>query len=79
MLASTVTAETRVAGVSLYELKVVKENQVTIAAYSTLDGLVLGSAGFAEPHAKKQGFGVMIGKDEGIDKYLISLPGPDSS
>jgi len=76
MLASTATAEARVAGANLYELKVIKENKGTIAVYSTyIDGLVLGSAGLTEAHAKKEGFDVIIGEAQGVDKHPGSLPG----
>jgi len=76
MLASTATSEARVAGASLYQLKVVRENKGTIAIYSTyVDGLVLGSAGLTETSAKKEGFEVIVGNTEGVDKHPKSLPG----
>nr|AEI30568.1 FAD-dependent pyridine nucleotide-disulfide oxidoreductase [uncultured microorganism] len=76
MLASTATAEARVAGASLYQLKVVRENKGTIAIYSTyVDGLVLGSAGLTETSAKKEGFEIIIGNAEGVDKHPKGLPG----
>ena len=76
MLASTATAEARVAGASLYQLKVVRENKGTIAIYSTyVDGLVLGSAGLTEITAKKEGFEIIVGNTEGADKHPKSLPG----
>jgi len=76
MLASTATAEARVAGASLYQLKVVRENKGTIAIYSTyVDGLVLGSAGLTETSANKEGFEVVVGNTEGVDKHPKSLPG----
>jgi NADPH-dependent 2,4-dienoyl-CoA reductase/sulfur reductase-like enzyme len=76
MLASTATAEARVAGASLYQLKVVRENKGTIAIYSTsVDGLVLGSAGLTEISAKKEGFEIIVGNTEGVDKHPKSLPG----
>ncbi len=76
MLASTATAEARIAGANLYQLKVIRENKGTIAIYSTyLDGLVLGSAGLTEASAKKEGFEVITGRAEGMDKHPGSLPG----
>ncbi|MEA3492993.1 MAG: FAD-dependent oxidoreductase [Candidatus Margulisiibacteriota bacterium] len=76
MLASTATAEARVAGSNLYQLKVVRENKGTIAIYSTyVDGLVLGSAGLTEASAKKENFEVVVGKGEVPDKHPASLPG----
>lgn len=75
MLASTATAEARIAGANLYQLKVIRENKGTIAIYSTyIDGLVLGSAGLTELTAKKEGFEVIIGNFEGVDKHPKSLP-----
>ena len=76
MLASTATAEARIAGANLYQLKVVRENKGTIAIYSTyVDGLVLGSAGLTEISAKKEGFEIVVGNTESIDKHPGSLPG----
>ena len=76
MLASTATAEARVAGANLYQLKVVRENKGTIAIYSTyIDGLVLGSAGLTENSAKKEGFEIVVGNSEGVDKHPRNLPG----
>ena len=76
MLASTATAEARIAGANLYRLKVVRENKGTIAIYSTyVDGLVLGSAGLTETSAKKEGFEIVAGNTESMDKHPGSLPG----
>ncbi|MGM0441941.1 MAG: FAD-dependent oxidoreductase [Elusimicrobiota bacterium] len=76
MLASTATAESRIAGANLYELKVIRENKGTIAAYSTyLSGLVLASAGLTESKAQKENFEVTVGKASGVDKHPGSIPG----
>ncbi|HOX22460.1 MAG TPA: FAD-dependent oxidoreductase, partial [Elusimicrobiales bacterium] len=76
MLASTATAEARIAGSNLFGLKVVRENKGTIAAYSTcIDGLVLASAGLTEEAAKKEGFEIVIGTAEGVDKHPAAMPG----
>jgi len=76
MLSSTATAEARIAGANLYKLKVVRENKGTIAVYSTyVDGLVLGSAGLTENSAKKEGFEIVAGSVEGIDKHPSTMPG----
>ena len=75
MLASTATAEARVAGSNLYQLKVVRENKGTIAIYSTyVNGLVLGSAGLTEKSAKKEGFEIVSGTFGGYDKHPSSMP-----
>ena len=76
MLASTATAEARVAGSNLFGLKVVRENKGTIAAYSTcVNGLVLASAGLTEAAARKEGFEIVTGLCEGFDKHPASMPG----
>lgn len=76
MLASTATAEARIAGANLYELKVIRENKGTIAIYSTyIDGLVLGSAGLTEQSAKKEGFEIVSGIAQGMDKHPGTLTG----
>ena len=75
MLASTATAEARIAGANLYKLKVIRENKGTIAIYSTyIDGLVLGSAGLTETSAKKEGFEIITGTVDGVDKHPASMP-----
>ncbi len=76
MLASIATAEGRIAGANLYQLKVVRENKGTIAIYSTyIDGLVLGSAGLTENSASKEGFQIITGLVDGADKHPATLPG----
>jgi len=75
MLASTATAEARIAGANLYQLKVVRENKGTIAIYSTyVDGLVLGSAGLTETSAKREGFEIVAGRAEVMDKHPAAMP-----
>ncbi|MBN2057775.1 MAG: FAD-dependent oxidoreductase [Candidatus Saganbacteria bacterium] len=76
MLASTATAEARIAGANLFQLKVVRENKGTIAIYSTyVAGLVLGSAGLTEDTARKEGFEFAVGTAEAPDKHPASIPG----
>ena len=76
MLASTATAEARIAGANLYQIKVVRENKGTIAIYSTyIDGIVLGSAGLTEKTARKEGFEIVCGVVDGVDKHPATLPG----
>ena len=76
MLASTATAEARIAGANLYQIKVIRENKGTIAIYSTyIDGLVLGSAGLTEKTARDESFEIVVGSIDGVDKHPVSLPG----
>jgi NADPH-dependent 2,4-dienoyl-CoA reductase/sulfur reductase-like enzyme len=76
LLASIATAEARIAGANLYQLKVLRENKGTIGIFSTyVGGLVLGSAGLTENTAKREGFDVVSGKAEAVDKHPSALPG----
>jgi len=76
LLASTATAEARIAGANLFKLKVVRENKGTIAIYSTyVDGLVMGSAGLTEANAKKENFEIITGTADAMDKHPATLPG----
>ena len=80
MLASTATAEARIAGANLYQIKVVRENKGTIAIYSTyINGIVLGSAGLTEKTALKEGFEIVCGVVDGVDKHPATLPGTAKS
>ncbi len=75
MLASTATAEARIAGSNLFGLKVIRENKGTIAIYSTcINGLVLGSAGLTENTAQQEGFEILVGIAEAMDKHPGTMP-----
>lgn len=76
MLASTATAEARIAGANLYGIKAVRINHGTIAAFSTyVNGLALGSAGLTERAAQKAGFEILIGTAEAPDRHPGKMPG----
>ncbi len=76
MLASTATSEARVAGMNLYGLSTVKTFSGTIAIWSTClgdDGF--GCAGLTENLARREGFDVVTGMFEGMDKHPGTLAG----
>ncbi len=76
MLASVATAEARIAGANLYGLKVLREAKGTIGVFSTyVSGLVLASAGLTETKARREGFDVVVGKAEAVDKHPGALSG----
>ena len=76
MLASTATAEARIAGANLFGLKLIRENKGTIAAYSTQVGdMTLGSVGLTEKNALKEGFEIIVGSAECVDKHPGAMPG----
>lgn len=75
MLASTACAEGRIAGMNLYKLSVLKTFGGTIAIYSTaINGTSFSTAGLTEQQAKKEGFDIVTGVFEGIDKHPATLP-----
>lgn len=76
MLASTASAEGRIAGMNLFSLSAIKTFTGTIAIYSTAIGdYAFGTAGITETDAKNEGFDVVTGLFEGMDKHPGKLPG----
>lgn len=75
MLASTACAEARIAGMNLYQLSAVKMFNGTIAIFSTAIGdTSFGAVGMTETVAKKEGFDIVTGSFEGVDKHPGTLP-----
>ena len=76
MLASTACAEARTAGINLFKLSVVKTFSGTISIFSTAIGDTgFGVAGLTEARAIEEGFDIVTGVFEGIDKHPGTLPG----
>ena len=76
MLASIATAEARVAAMNLYKLSTLKTLSGTITIFATaMNGKGFGSAGLTETQAREEGFNIVTGTFEGIDKHPGSLPG----
>ncbi|MEA2005502.1 MAG: FAD-dependent oxidoreductase [Acidobacteriota bacterium] len=76
MLASTACAEARIAAMNLYKLSSVKAFSGTIAVFSTALGEIgFGAAGLTENQAVKEGFDIVSGTFEGIDKHPGTLLG----
>ena len=77
MLASIACAEARVAGMNLYKLSTLKTIGGTIAIFSTaLNGTGFGAAGLTETVAREEGFDVIVGKFEGVDRHPGMLSNP---
>ena len=75
-LASTATAEARIAGTNLYGVRVLRQIQGTIAAFSThLGNLSLASAGMISQTCAKEGFSVVVGQAQAPDRHPGGLPG----
>ena len=76
MLASTACAEARTAGINLFKLCAIKTFSGTISIFSTMIGdTAFGVAGITETQAAKEGFDVITGVFEGMDKHPGTLPG----
>ena len=79
MLASTACAEARIAGINLYKLSAVKTFSGTISIFSTaLGDTGFGVAGLTEARARAEGFDIVVGSFEGIDRHPGKLPGAHS-
>jgi NADH oxidase (H2O2-forming) len=76
MLASTACAEARIAGMNLYRLSTLKAFIGTIAIFSTAIGdTAFGAAGLTEKVAANEGFDIVTGSFEGVDKHPGTLRG----
>lgn len=75
-LASTATAEARIAGTNLYGVRVLRQIQGTIAAFSTqLGDLSMASAGMISKTCREEGFSVVCGMAQAPDRHPGTLPG----
>ncbi len=76
MLASTSSAEGRIAGSSLYGVKYLKHFSGTIAIFSTVVGTVaFSSAGVTYQEAEEGHADVVVGAFEGSNRHPASMPG----
>jgi len=75
MLASTSSAEGRVAGSSLYGLKYMKGFSGTISIFSTMVGdIAFSSAGVTEDEAIASGMDVVVGSFSGMNRHPATIP-----
>jgi NADPH-dependent 2,4-dienoyl-CoA reductase/sulfur reductase-like enzyme len=76
LLASTATAEAKIAGSNAFELRLVRENKGTISAFATkIFGRTFAAAGLTEALAEKEGFSYITGETKTFDKHPGNLPG----
>ncbi len=74
MLASTACAEARIAGMNLFKLSAIKTFSGTISIFSTaLGNTGFGVAGLTENVARKEGFDIVTGVFNGIDRHPGTL------
>jgi len=75
-LASTATAEARIAGTNIYGIRVIRQIQGTIAAFSTqIGGKSFASAGLTCRMCKKEGFRCVSATAAAPDRHPGMLPG----
>ena len=75
MLASTASAEARIAGANLYSLRMIRDNRGTLATFSTrLGKTTLASAGLTERRAREEGFDIVVGQAKTVNRHPGSLP-----
>jgi NADH oxidase (H2O2-forming) len=73
-LASIATAEARIAGANLFELR--RENPGAIGVFSTkINGLAMGIAGIGEKAAQAAHIDYVVGQAEAVDKHPGGMPG----
>ncbi len=73
-LASVATAEARIAGANLFEIR--RANKGSINVFSTRIGdLACGLAGIGEKGAREAGIAHVVGEAESADRHPGSLPG----
>jgi len=74
MLASTACAEARIAGMNMFKLSAIKTFSGTISIFSTAIGTTgFGVAGLTETIARNEGFDIVTGIFEGIDRHPGTL------
>lgn len=75
MLASTACAEARIAGMNLFKLSAIKTFGGTISIFATAIGdCGFGVAGLTQTVAEKEGFDLVTGVFEGIDRHPGAFP-----
>ena len=75
-LASTATAEARIAGTNMYGIRVLRQIQGTVSAFSTKIGnLSMASAGMTCRNCEAEGFRIVTGEATAPDRHPGTLPG----
>jgi NADH oxidase (H2O2-forming) len=76
MLASTATAEARILGYNLFEIKLLRNFSGILSVFSTeIGGKVFASAGTIQQTAEAAGIDYICGEFEDVDRHPGSLPG----
>lgn len=74
LLASTGASEARIAGMNLFDLRVIRQTKGSIAIFSSsLHDISMGAAGLTEKQAHGEGFNFIIGECKGFDHHPAKL------
>ncbi len=74
MLASTAASEARIAGMNLFDLRVIRQTKGSIAIFSSsLHEISMGAAGLTEKQALDEGFDIIVGQSKGFDHHPAKL------
>ena len=74
LLASTGASEARIAGMNLFDLRVIRQTKGSIAIFSTsLDDISMGAAGLTEKQANLENFNIIVGESKGFDHHPAKL------
>ena len=75
LLASTAAMEAKIAGCNVFQLRLIRANKGTISTFSTkIYGKTYAAAGLTEARAKQEGFTIMTGEFQTMDRHPGSLP-----
>jgi NADPH-dependent 2,4-dienoyl-CoA reductase/sulfur reductase-like enzyme len=74
LLASTAASEARIAGMNLFDLRVIRQTKGSIAIFSSsLHDISMGAAGLTVKQANAEGFNIIIGESKGFDHHPSKL------
>jgi len=76
LLASVACAEARIAAGAFYGVSHMNENRGTLMSFATkVREVAIGGSGMTESRAKQEGFDVVVGAAQNVDKHPGTLPG----
>lgn len=75
LLASTAAMEAKIAGSNVFHLRLIRANKGTISTFSTkIFGKTYAAAGLTEARARQEGFCIMVGEFQTMDRHPGTLP-----
>ncbi|MCK9216695.1 MAG: FAD-dependent oxidoreductase [Firmicutes bacterium] len=75
LLASTAAMEAKIAGSNAFQLRLLRANKGTISTFSTkIFGRTFAAAGLTEAKARQEGYCIMVGEFNTMDRHPGTLP-----